>query len=539
MRSLFFSLLLSASTLLTYMADEKQVLADVQIPRTWVDQVALFELIAPSPTMVVRLAGHSWQGTARNKCEMSRHDRAVYYAVKLDIVSQDTRLCNVLEMLMHRAPEPAKVVASEFSNVEIEFIFALHFWLLVLRQPRPTVAEMLGSPPKSHDHGRWLRSILHGTTQPKRLVPATHQLKKSQSVVMIREDHDVAVRLNDICSNPVTRAQRKFYNAAHSAVRSGWGLDDIERAVLRAVARLASSNDLTVVQLGSEMLTVTQHAAMKHQLLVTKKRPVASVFFDPPEVLEALTTTFNFDVQQLPSLAPHMAVERPQHLTGFIREALLRGIPLSELRNRARRWHSETEDTIVACLHRPGPVSELQSLMCTVFVEAMTFNRPGRLPAVHNAVVALAKAALVCAKDAVVCPHPVCKQFHAGRSQGFVEWRDHFPEHYGLRGGSPREFECCWAAFWLSTVLGQEKTLRGDKEPHQPFKSANGEAVKGLFHCLSSDLEPFCGSIVDTRTLEQLCGDNKQRGNEQQDGTDTKRIADACRELHCLWLELQ
>lgn len=67
-----------------------------EVPRLWIEQAKLFQMLSPDPETVVEFVGHSWEGDHRAAGTRSKHDRAVYYAVQLDLLGDGFRLRDVL-----------------------------------------------------------------------------------------------------------------------------------------------------------------------------------------------------------------------------------------------------------------------------------------------------------------------------------------------------------------------------------------------------------------------------------------------------------
>lgn len=177
------------------------------------------------------------------------------------------------------------------------------------------------------------------------------------------------------------------------------------------------------------------------------------------------------------TIAHHMEFyrERPQHLPSLIREALLRGIPFSELCRRAALWYPGTEDGLKACLillDGSRSMTEAHVVLGTLFVKAM----------VHPAVVdlALSMQAERTQDNYAVCPHPVCRRYDSAPREGLERWKNHFPEHYRFLGGPDSEFQYCWAVFCLSDVLGQEASICSRYLPYRPFRSATLPELEAL-----------------------------------------------------------
>ena len=271
------------------------------VPREWLDQLRLFEQQGWKPNQVAALVGHQWQGDPEGK-NMSLLDRAVYYAVLLDLL-KGNRFSQVLEVMIRTPAGLAAATAATplrpmaFSDEQVDFALALHFALVVLKCRRSKVLEIFGFAEGTE--GPSLRAIFDQSSKRMPLANAILCLEDIQRAALsLRKSHVTIVSSDD----QVQDAQRQFCDVANTMVLKGIDLDQIETAVRWAVGK---------------QLTSERRAA--------QAAPVASVFFAPPETLRGVTTTLESLVPR-GTIAHHMEFyrERPQHLPSLIREALLR-----------------------------------------------------------------------------------------------------------------------------------------------------------------------------------------------------------------------
>ena len=307
-----------------------------------------------------------------------------------------------------------------------------------------------------------------------------------------------------VADPPLNVAVRGLLKLAHDAVLKGWGLNALEWTLAK-FGRSASSD------------------------------PSARIFVnDDPAEIAAATDVLKKRMPQRCN-ARHMEFGRPAHLPGLIREVFLRGIPLSLLRQRARRWHPDTEKALMACISTLGPISNLQGMMCKLFVEAMSFNDPGHLPVAHPAVVELSTAVLQPTKgDYILCPHPVCRRHRYDPiPMGLHGWGVHFIWHYNRSGGFS-DFATCWAVYWLSEVAGNEHTIcSGDLTRFRPFRAATRKELESLFTalCTGDGMEEYGPNLHPWYHEDELTRPVINGGHNA--------LVEACRQVHCLWLRLQ
>lgn len=493
-------------------------------PTDWVDQVAELRRLELTldPLEVVRMTGFVVADG-----EATTPEYATYCAAVLDLLGDDLRLSQVLQRLTGAVTNFAVIDQPTFDEQQLRFVATLYRHLILLGQSRSdTVAMLRDTKQKSHEDRAALLQILHA--ERVTILRATARLKAQQYTLLFRRNEaTLPETLKDPGRNLNNTLFHRLHTAAHEAICKGFVLTEVQE--------------------------ILQNAAN-----CEAQEPIASVFFHRKDaVLRKATEALLAKCAGKKTIARYMEFERPVHLPGLIRDAFLRGIPLSKLRERARAWHPRTEDALIACIETLGPVYKVHGLLCKLFVEGITYDRPGIRPLVHPGVVTLAKKMLRRTDDGYyVCPHPVCRRYHAVPREGLDEWRSGFSEHYHLSIPTEpdqlgRDFEQCWAAFWLSHVAGNERSVCPEYEPFRPFLPATRKDLEDLTQklCRDGSLMQLCGAdvlavlqcnvLAQSRGVPPISRSNNASATSggapnEEDGRAV--LADACRRLHCLWL---
>ena len=149
----------------------------VEIPQHWTGQLQIFDYVfglegARVWRTVVEQTGYEWFGNPNTSDGMSRHDRAVVYAVRVDLL-EHCRLADLLRLLLNSegrdtSVQPtAKTPTVKLMNEDqLDYVFVLNRHLTLMQQPWAETSELLGFSKGAADAN--FRSVLRATGRQRK-----------------------------------------------------------------------------------------------------------------------------------------------------------------------------------------------------------------------------------------------------------------------------------------------------------------------------------------------------------------------------------